>query len=102
MILEGSGITECLGWNSMCQYRKCLNLLRSRGASPRLGYWLRLVHLFVNTGVTAGSQGLGNMCCSFKSAVSHYHWLRSCFSSLYETASTNLRRYLLSSAKARL
>jgi hypothetical protein len=55
MILEGSGITECL---------------RSRGASPTLGYWLKLVHLFVNTGVTAGGQGLWNTCCPFKSAVS--------------------------------
>ena len=43
---------------------------RSRGASPRLGYWLKLVHLFVNTGVTAGGQGLQNTCCPFKSAVS--------------------------------
>ena len=71
MILEGSGITECFwGWNSMCQYWKCLNLVRSRGASPRLGYWLKLVHLFVNTEVTAGGQGLWNTCCSFKLAVS--------------------------------
>jgi len=45
----------------MCQYGKCrerLNLLCSRGTSPRLGYWLKLVYLFVNTGVTAGGQGL--------------------------------------------
>ena len=80
MILEGSGITECFwDWNSMCQYCKCLNLLRSRGASPRLGYWLKLVHRFVNTGVTAGGQGLWNTCCPFKSAVSHYHGYEAVF-----------------------
>jgi hypothetical protein len=31
---------------------------------------LKLVHLFVNTGVTAGGQGPWNTCCPFKSAVS--------------------------------